>query len=412
MIIESKVSAPQQSASFPRYDAVVVGAGPYGLSAAAHLLGRGLKVAVFGKILELWRDHMPRGMLLRSHWWATNLSDPRRRCGFARFFGSSDFEKCYPLPRETFVEYALWFQKRAVPNVDETYVSSIERHSDRFLVRLDDGRSVESTTVVMAVGLKYYAHRPEWYTHLPPHRISHSVEHNDFSRFRGQQIVIIGGGQSAVESAALLHEAGAGVHIVSRRPIVWLGRDRMNERTLYERIRAPNASIAPGWTNWVLDHMPYLFYRFPQDRKDRYIQGYYTAAAAEWLRARVISRITLHEGHTMVGTEAMDGRVRVTISDGESVRADHVLLATGYKVDIHKLTMVHPSLLAGIKTDSGSPILNHWFESTVPGLYFIGLTSLRAFGPLYRFVAGCGGAARRVAGSIARDRRLHHARVR
>jgi hypothetical protein len=37
----------------------------------------------------------------------------------------------------------------------------------------------------------------------------------------------------------------------------------------------------------------------------------------------------------------------------------------------------------------------------VPGLYFVGISSLRAFGPLYRFVAGCGAAARRVAGAIA-----------
>src|SRR5690349_15469958 len=70
------------------YDAVVVGAGPYGLSVAAHLLGRGLKIAVFGKPLQLWRDNMPKGMLLRSYWWATNLSAPLKKYRLAHYFQS------------------------------------------------------------------------------------------------------------------------------------------------------------------------------------------------------------------------------------------------------------------------------------------------------------------------------------
>jgi cation diffusion facilitator CzcD-associated flavoprotein CzcO len=104
----------------PAYDAVVVGAGPYGLSTAAHLLGRGLRVAVFGKTLEMWRDRMPKGMWLRSHWWATNLSDPRKDYGFEDFFNEAAYEKGYPVPIETFIDYGLWFQRHAVPDGDET----------------------------------------------------------------------------------------------------------------------------------------------------------------------------------------------------------------------------------------------------------------------------------------------------
>ena len=140
-VVKDMKTAPL-SVSVAQYDAVVVGAGPYGLSTAAHLLGRGLTVAVFGKTLELWRKHMPKGMLLRSHWWATNLSDPRKQYGFERFFKESRYEKCYPVPIEAFIDYALWFQERAVPNVDETYVSSVERRGDHFLLTLEDGRKV------------------------------------------------------------------------------------------------------------------------------------------------------------------------------------------------------------------------------------------------------------------------------
>src|SRR5438445_4490923 len=161
------------------YDAVVVGAGPYGLSTAAHLLGRGLDVAVFGKTVELWRHHMPKGMLLRSHWWATNLSDPRHQYGFARFLQESKHGKCYPEPIQAFIDYAHWFQERAVPNVGETYVSTIERQGDHFLLTLEDGRRFQSPAVVLAIGLYYYAYRPDLYMGLPAGHVSHSCEHHD-----------------------------------------------------------------------------------------------------------------------------------------------------------------------------------------------------------------------------------------
>lgn len=393
-----------QSASVASYDAVVVGAGPYGLSTAAHLLGRGLRVAVFGKTLELWRNHMPKGMFLRSHGWATNLSDPHQQYGFEQFFRGSRYEKCYPVPIQAFLDYALWFQERAVPNVDETYVSSVERQNGHFLATLEDGRKVQTGAVVLAPGLAYYAHRPEEFNCLPAGLVSHSCEHNDFSPFKRKRVIVIGGGQSAIEFAALLHEAGATVDVVARRPINWLARDRANERTVLEKILAPNAQIAPGWINWTLDHTPYLFYRLSRQKKDRFLRAYYASGASDWLRERVLGKATLHQGHTVVKIEPVNGKVDATLSDGERVRADHVILATGYKVDINKLTMIHPSLLAEIETDRAIPMLSHWFESSVRGLYFVGLTSLPAFGPLFRFVAGCEAAARRVASSLARQR--------
>jgi len=388
-----------------RYDVAVVGAGPYGLSTAAHLLERELTVAVFGKALELWRDHMPRGMLLRSHSWATNLSDPRGQYRFERFLERSRHHGTYPIPREAFIEYGLWFREHAVPNIDETYVSSVAWQADRdFLLTLEDGRQVRSAAVVMAIGLACYANRPREYRSLAPGLVSHSCDDNDFSRLHGARVVVVGGGQSAIEYAALLHEAGAAVHVVSRRPVVWLCPDTGKRRSLVERMLAPDASIAPGWRTWVLDRAPYLFYQFPQARKDTANRNYYTSAASDWLRARVIGRIPLHEGHTIVKMEPAGGDVDVTISDGETLRADRVMLATGYRADFDKMTIVHPSLRTAVETDQAVPVLNSWFESTVPGLYFVGLTSLRAFGPLYRFVAGCDPTARRVTSSIVRAR--------
>jgi cation diffusion facilitator CzcD-associated flavoprotein CzcO len=382
---------------------VVVGAGPHGLSTAAHLRGRGLKVGIFGKTLEMWRDHMPKGMRVRSHVGATNLCDPGEEYTFERFLEDSKYEKSYPLPIEAFIEYGLWFRQRAVPDVDETYVSSIERQGGQFLLRLADGREVQSQAVVMATGLRHYAHRPEPYNSLPAGFVSHSADHSDFGRFKGKDVMVIGGGHSAIEFAALLHEAGAAVQVVARRRVSWWAPDRTNERTILERIIAPTTSTAPGWQNWVLDHFPYFFYRFPQDKKDSYNSNY-ESGASSWLRDRVIGKVTVREDRTVTNVEVVDGRIDATISDGTKARVDHILMATGYKVDLNRLTMIHPSLRAEIRTDKAIPILNHWFESSVPRFYFVGFASLRAFGPLYRFVAGCGATARRVASSVARSR--------
>ena len=385
------------------YDAVVIGAGPYGLSTAANLRGHGLNVAVFGNILELWRKRMPKGMFLRSHSWATNLHDPYGKYTFERFYEESGCEPRYPVPIQTFVDYALWFQRHAVPDVDETYVAQVERVDGQFRLTLEDGRTVRSPAVVVAVGVAYYANRPAEYAHLPAELVSHSVEHGDFNRFKGKRLVVIGAGQSAIEYAALLHEAGAAVHVVARRPIVWLSRDRFGERSLVERIRAPDAGIAPGWKNWILEYMPYLFRRFPQPKKDRYIRNHSPAAASDWLRERVIGKVVLHEGHGIATLEARRGAVAITLANGDEVTADHVMLATGFNVDVHRLPMLHPTLTAAIASDMGTPILSARFESSVPGLYFVGLTALRSFGPLFRFVVGCKAAARRVGGAVAQQ---------
>ncbi|HEV2671128.1 MAG TPA: NAD(P)-binding domain-containing protein [Gemmatimonadales bacterium] len=256
----------------------------------------------------------------------------------------------------------------------------------------------------MATGPRAYANRLALYDGMRPDLISHSSDHSDFARFNGRDVMVIGGGQSAIEYAALLHEAGARVRVAARRRIMWLGPDRDAVRTTLERIVAPSAAVGPGWRNWVLDNFPYLFQKFPQDWKDSYNSNY-ESGATDWLRNRVIGKVTLHENRSVTRWDAVDGKVAATLSDGAQVAVDHILLATGYKVDLAKLTMLHPSLRSQIRTDQAIPVLNGRFESSVPGLYFVGISSLRAFGPLYRFVAGCGAAARRVAEAIARGGR-------
>ena len=406
MNVSLDVQKSQGAVPTAKFDVVVVGAGPYGLSTAAHLQERGLKVSIFGKPLELWRDHMPKGMLLRSYWWAVDLSDPEKKYGIQQFLQLKDKEDGPdPLPIETFIDYALWFQQHTVPNVDETYVSCVEHKEQYYEVTLVDGRVVQSPIVVMAPGLAYYTNRPAEYSHIPAELLTHTSDHYRFDGFAGKRVIVIGGGQSALEISALLHEHSTHVDMVSRRSVRWLSGQTLKDRSLYKQIRYPKAGIAPGWFNWGLENLPYAFHALPRETKDRLLRGrgQYGPAGAEWLKSRIMGQVTLHSEQKVFSMKETDNGVAVTLSNNETLKADHVILGTGYRVNIWNLPMLHPNLVSRIQTYNNAPILNSRFESNVPGLYFVGISSVSSFGPFYRFVVGDDAAARRVAGAVARQ---------
>lgn len=395
-------------ASAQQHDVLVIGAGPYGLSTAAHLAGKGLRVAIFGKPLELWREKMPTGMFLRSHWWATNLSDPQKKYGMKEFLATSEYTGNYPMPIQLFIDYGMWFQKQVVPFVDTTYVTSLERQGTQFVASLEDDRVVTATAVVMAIGPGYYQRIPAEYAHLPRELLSHSYAYHSFQPFAGKKVAIVGGGQSAVEWAALLNEAGASVDLIARRPIVWAEHHGEAQRSLIERLRAPDSGIAPGWKYRALEVFPYFFQRFSSEKKARMVKNTHWPAASNWLKDRIINKVTLHEGQIATKIEESAAGVKLTLSDQAQVDVDHVILATGYQADVSRLSMLTPALISNISTYQGSPVLNPWFESSVAGLYFVGFSAIQSFGPLYRFVAGVPATAPRVASAVAR----HVARTR
>jgi thioredoxin reductase len=374
-------------------EVAVVGAGPYGLSATAHLRGANRDVRLFGQAMEFWQHHMPKGMILRSTWRGCHISDP------GRVLTPEAFERArgIPLPREVtledFVAYGRWFQRQAIPDLDHRHVVRIEAENNNFRLLLDDGCGIGARRVVIACGLGAFARRPPQFDAAGDEFASHTSEHRDLRQFQGQRLVVVGAGQSAIESAALLHEAGAAVEVIMRAPSVrWLRHGTRLHTWLHSGanplrsvLYTPSNIGAPG-LNWVVE-TPQLFRRLPPDLQTWIRTRTTRPAAAGWLRPRTRD-VVISTGRTVSAADRVGRQLCLTLDDSTRRYADHVLLATGYRVNVSRYAVLARELVQGIRAHNGYPQLNEGFESTVPGLHFLGATAAQTFGPLMGFVAG------------------------
>ena len=367
----------------------VVGAGPYGLAVASHLRGAGVDVRIFGKVMDFWRKQMPIGMKLRSPLEGSNISDPQSRLSLDRFAAAQGRQLANSLPLEDFVQYGQWFQREELPDVEPRNVVGIERGADGFRVTLDDGECLGFGAVVVATGIGAFPNRPAPFASLPAELASHTRDlvNRDLGRFAGRRVIVMGSGQSALESAALLHEAGAEVEVLVRRPglrFLNSGLEWLMDHKLYP-FKAPG-KIGPIGLNWLIEH-PNLFTLFPRRWQNRMAARAIRPAGSGWLRPRV-QNVAFKTGTHAIAASACGAKVRVKLNDGGESEADHVLLGTGYQVDIARYGFLAPELLCAVRTANGYPLLNRGFESSLPGLYFVGTTAAYSFGPLCRFVAG------------------------
>ncbi len=170
-------------------DVTILGAGPYGLAAGAHLRQiKGLELRIFGEPMEFWGSHMPEGMFLRSPWEASHISDPQRALTMDAFGATLDSRIPTPIPLDRFVEYGLWFQRQAVPEIDRRKISRIDKGSNGFRVTLSDGEQFNSRRVVIAAGIASFARWPQQFEGLPIELVSHVSNQRDVRRFKGKRV--------------------------------------------------------------------------------------------------------------------------------------------------------------------------------------------------------------------------------
>jgi cation diffusion facilitator CzcD-associated flavoprotein CzcO len=389
-------------------EVIIVGAGPYGLSIAAHLRAAGVSHRIFGVPMQTWRQHMPRGMLLKSDGFASNLSAPNLGFTLQEFCarkGTRYHHTEIPVPLDLFTAYGVAFQQRLIPHLEQKNVVAIGSDAAGFNLVLEDGERASARKVVLAVGITHFDYLPPSLAGLPPEFVTHSSAHNDLSQFRGRRVTVVGGGASAIDIAALLHEQDADVNVIARAPVIRFHDPPQKGQSWWQRLRRPPSGIGPGLRSRMYTDFPQLFRHLPRDLRLRLVRRHLGPAAGWPMKERVVGRIPLWPGRQVEKAEVTQGRVSLTLSgapaDETKHVADHVIAATGYRVDIRRLAFLSDELRARIGIAEQSPVLSGQFECSVPGLYFVGVASANSFGPMMRFAFGANFTAHRMARHLA-----------
>lgn len=409
----------------------IIGAGPFGLSTAAHLRARGIPVRVFGEPMVSWRDHMPAGMLLKSTPVASNIDAPQQGHNLVDYCDAAGIRRLVTdediIPAESFIAYGEWFQQKLVPELERVRVVSVDRKAggtsgaggagrdgggggavdSGFELKLDSGELFTARAVVVATGLSGLSYLPPELAAAaadgpaPTGRVSHSSQHHDLSRFSGKELIVVGAGQSALETAALAAEAGAQVRVVSRgRGRVAFGAPPWNQPKL-----RPESPFGRAWSLWALSYYPHPYRYLPPQTRHYLVRRVLGPLGAWWLRDRFEGKVQVSEVARIVGAGAADDRTTLTVAPHaggtRQLSADHVIAATGYRVDLAAMDFLGHELRAALAVSRGTPKLGAGYVSSVPGLYFTGLPSAASYGPVMRFVCGTEFASPRLAKHLA-----------
>lgn len=402
-----------------RVDVAVIGAGPYGLSLAAHLKAAGVEHRVFGYPMESWRSGMPPGMFLKSHAWSSNLYDPQRSFTLRRFCaqrGLPYHDSDIPVPLATFIAYGEAFQRRFAPNCEPRTLVRLEQRGPGFLAVFDDGVEVQARRVALAVGVHPFKHVPDALLGLPPRLLSHSGDHGRLDIFSGLCVVVLGSGASATDLAAELADCGAQTTLAARAEALRFAAARTAPVSLTQRIARPlrrvlypASGIGAGLALKVYADAPGLFRLLPERRRHAIVDTTLGPLGASQVRERVVGRLPVLLGRTLeAADETRGGQLRLTFrrADGarESVTVDHVIAATGYQIDLARMTFLDPRLARAIRTENAKPALSLDYETSVPGLHIVGPAAAYSFGPVSRFVFGAVYPARAVTRAIFAER--------
>jgi thioredoxin reductase len=392
-------------------EVAIIGAGPYGLSVAAHLNASGVNFRIFGSPMQTWLENMPRGMHLKSEGFASSLYAPDDAfplSAFCKEAGLPYADIGLPVPLETFTSYGLEFQKRFVGQLEQDRVVSVDRRDGTFILGLEKGETFSAKKVVIAAGLSHFSYVPPALSNLPEEFVSHSSQHHALSRFKGRTVAVVGAGASAVDLAALLYRQGASVQLIARKPFIRFHDPPDNiQPSFVQRLRMPITAIGPGWKLFWCANAPLLFRQMPESFRLEKVRTVLGPAPGWFVKEQVVGKVPFILGVTVTEARIQNGQVSLQLSDEQGnhqiATADHVVAATGYKVDLRRLTFIDQKMLAGIRSVEETPILSSHFESSVPGLYFVGTAAANTFGPLLRFACGARFTAKRLSRHLSKS---------
>jgi FAD-dependent urate hydroxylase len=383
-------------------DVAIIGAGPFGLSVAAHLSH--LRTRVFGKPMSVWREQMPPDMQLRSSWKHTSLSAPEGQGTIDAWTDAAGVPREGPIALTTFLRYADWFRDHYVAESDPADIVAVDANGGGYRLRSATGDEFDARTVVVAVGVTPFLHAPPVFGEVTGDGVEFAVASRDYTRLRGRRVVVVGGGQSGLECAGLAAREAADVELIVRSPIRWFAdrepyHDRGAVGNMLYNLAYPVVGFGPPPINRIARH-PDLFAALPIGARQRINRRLMRPGGSPWLRSLVDGKVKITEGRSVDRLERLHSGSRLALDDGTDREVDVVLLATGYRFSLERLAFLSPELRARVKLEGDRPRLDRFFRSTDPGLLFVGYAAEEHFGPLSRFVMGTVFTAHRVASGL------------
>jgi hypothetical protein len=237
--------------------------------------------------------------------------------------------------------------------------------------------------------------------------VSHSYDHLDLNPFAGRRVAVIGAGASAIDLAGLLNELGCEVQLICRSDkLKFANPPAAGERTLWQRMKHPRSGLGPGWRSRLCTDAPLIFHFMPEAFRLEVVRRHLGPAAGWPMRDKVIGRVPVLSGHQLISAAVADGLPALALrrhgDDDVVIQVDHIIAATGYRVDIRRLDFLEEPLLQRLEHVNQTPILSTHFESSIEGLFFVGPIAANSFGPLMRFAFGAGFASRRLMLALGR----------
>jgi FAD-dependent urate hydroxylase len=390
-------------------DAVIIGAGPFGLSIAAHLSALGIDHLIVGRPMDTWRAHCPDGMLMKSEPYASTIASPDGKYTVAEYSASHGLDyvdRVGPLTRDRFLDYADWYIKQLVPDVRDDTVTEVTPVAGGFRVAFANAQPVTTRQVIVATGVLPYQYLPAELAGLPADLVTHTAVHHDLDEFKGRRVAVVGAGQSALETAALLHEAGVSVQVIARTPTLSWNDPNPAHVSALGHIKRPVTQLCEGW-RCAFWNTPHAFRMLPESYRIGKARTVLGPSGSWWLRDRIEGRLDVLTGHRIREASAQGSGVRLAL-DGPSaslVEADHVIAGTGFRIDLERLPFLPQSLRSAVKTLNRHPVVSRSGQTSVPGLYFTGAPTVLSIGPSARFIAGTHTLAAILARSVAQSSR-------
>ena len=365
-------------------DVVIVGAGPAGLAAAAMLRARGIDLTILERgqhVGEQWRTRYDR-MHLHTIRWLSNLPGYRIPREFGRWVARDQFVRYLE-------QYTAYHKLEPRFGVEAT---RIDRDDGHWCVRTSAG-TIPARVVVVASGYTRVPYLPKWPGAFDG-PVVHSADYRNPRPYRGQDVLVVGAGNSGTEIAVDLAEGGAGrVRVAVRTPPNIFRRDTKGFPTQLVGIvfqHLPSRLLDPLILALRRATIPDLSAR-GLPRPSAPFSQFRRTATVPIIDVGFVDAVRSGAVEVVPGVTALDGRA-VVLADGSRIYPDAIVAATGYDPGLEPL-------VGGV-----TAIGEHGIPSPQPNLYFLAV-GIPLSGHLYQM----GKDARRTAASVARELRQRSA---